>query len=87
MEVIERAAPGVVELARTDTGPGFAVRLAERPFSKVYESEFKRVAEQTLARLGAMPARASTAPAPRVQHSGLWSRVVTAVRRLFNASA
>ena len=32
MEVIERAAPGVARLARTESGAGFDIQQAERPF-------------------------------------------------------
>lgn len=46
--VIERAAPGVVELGGTASRPGFQVRLAERPFPKQFEAELRRAAEAVL---------------------------------------
>src|ERR1700674_1713918 len=39
IDVIERAAPGVVELAAAGDTPGFRVRLAERPFPERYAHE------------------------------------------------
>lgn len=53
LEVVERAAPGVVELSRHDGGPGFEVRLAERPFPARFEPELKRAAGLALAGLPA----------------------------------
>jgi hypothetical protein len=72
MDVIERAHPGVVELVGTADKPGFAVRLAERPFPKRYEAELKKAVEAM-----------ATLPASPVPRPGLWQRVVGAVRRLF----
>src|SRR5215510_14660043 len=45
IDVIERAHPGVVELKASEAGPGFDVRLAERPFPKRYEAELRRAVE------------------------------------------
>src|SRR5438105_12337060 len=42
VEIIERAHPGVVELSATSDRPGFAVRVAERPFPKRYETELRQ---------------------------------------------
>src|SRR6266446_3002948 len=42
MEVIERAHPGIVELAAASDTPGFSVRLAERPFPKRLEAELRQ---------------------------------------------
>ena len=72
IEIIERAHPGVVELAGSGEKPGFAVRLAERPFPKRYEQELRQ----------AVQAIATRPPSP-VSRPGLWERVVRAVRRLF----
>ncbi|MGH7569214.1 MAG: hypothetical protein ACREL9_09625 [Gemmatimonadales bacterium] len=81
MDVIEQAHPGVVDLAGTTDRPGFAVRLAERPFPKEYEGRLRDAAQAVLAR-GASPAPGSPFPAP-----GLWSRLSAAIRRVFSASA
>src|SRR5438309_9666982 len=50
MDVVERAAPGVVELAARPSRAGFEIRLAERPFPKQYEVELRRAAETYLLR-------------------------------------
>src|SRR2546428_13706542 len=44
IDVIERAAPGVVELARRPGGPRVDIRLAERPCPKPYEDQLRRAA-------------------------------------------
>lgn len=80
LDVVERAAPGVVELARADAGPGFQVRLAGREFPREYEAELRRAAQVVLG-AGPGPQR-SGAPSP-----GLLRRLVAAMRRLFSASA
>jgi len=80
MEVIERAHPGVVELSGTPDKPGFGVRLAERPFPKEYEPALRAAAEATL--VGAQHAAPQRAP-----HPGFVARLVSAIRRLFSASA
>jgi hypothetical protein len=83
MEIIERAHPGVVELAGTADKPGFGVRLAERPFPKEYEADFREAVQAVLGR-GVSDAR--TLPTSPVPLPGLLSRLYTAVRRLFTAS-
>jgi hypothetical protein len=80
--VIERAHPGIIELASTTAKPGFAVRLAERPFPKVYEGSLREAVEVVLASAGQ-----STAPGSVLRAPGLFSRLYTAVRRFFTASA
>jgi hypothetical protein len=72
MDVIERAHPGTIELAGTAAKPGFAVRLAERPFPKEYEPALRAAVE------AALPLRTPT--------PGLVSRLFGAIRRLFTAS-
>src|SRR2546425_3964196 len=47
VEVIERAAPGVVELAAAANRPGFLIKAAERPFPREYETQL-RVAVQVV---------------------------------------
>lgn len=74
MEIIERAHPGVIELAGTADKPGFAVRLAERPFPKEYEAALRQAAQVAVG-------TSSAAPAP-----GFVARLVSAVRRFFTAS-
>src|SRR5207245_891425 len=48
LDVIERASPGVVELAGRPEGAGFAVRPAERPFPKQCEPDLRRAIETYL---------------------------------------
>jgi hypothetical protein len=85
MEVIERAAPGVARLARTEAGTGFDIQLAERPFPETFESSLKEAAASALAGAwGSAPQAAAGEVAPGL---GFWSRLVGRVRRLFSASA
>ena len=81
MDVIERAHPGVIELAGTADRPGFAVRLAERPFPKRHEAEFRQ-AVQALLVGGYADVPSPQAPAPRL---GLFTRIARAIRRAFSA--
>ena len=81
LDVIERAAPGVVELARTEGGAGFDIRLAERPFPKQYEAELRQAAAAVLAGM-----EDSGGSVPALGEPGLWGRMIRAVRRLLNAS-
>lgn len=74
IEIIERAHPGIIELSANDAKPGFAVRLAERPFPKRYESELR----QAVAALATAPR--SPLPAP-----SLFSRIIRAIRKVFSA--
>ena len=78
IDVIQRAAPGVVELAARPGGAGFAIRLAERPFSKQYEAELRRAAENYLLK---------NSLAVEGKGDGLVGRALAAIRRLFSASA
>ncbi len=80
IEVIERAAPGVVELAGREGGTGFELKLAERPFPKQYEVELQRAAEAALAALAAEPVRDVEGSKPR---SGFLTRVRLTVLRIF----
>jgi len=81
MEVVERAHPGVVELTGSAEKPGFAVRLANRPFPKEYEGALREAVHGVLGRVEP-PASSSPLPAP-----GFLSRLYTAVRKFFTASA
>src|SRR5437867_12995773 len=49
IDIIERAHPGIVELSTNSDNPGFAVRLAERPFPKRYESELRSAVAEVVA--------------------------------------
>src|SRR5579884_1193319 len=60
VEVIDRAAPGVVELAGIAERPGFAIRVVERPFPPAYEAELRRAVAACLA--GEPRARPLAAP-------------------------
>lgn len=84
MDVIERAAPGVVQLARVAEGPGFDIRLAERPFPAAYEAELRQAAQAVL-ESGAALAGGPEREAPATG-GGFWSRFLGRVRRLFSAS-
>jgi hypothetical protein len=84
MDVIERAAPGVVQLARVAGGPGFDIRLAERPFPAEYEPELRRAAQSVLEGGAALAGEPGAAAA---SEPGFWSRLLGRVRRLFSASA
>jgi len=81
MEVIERAAPGVARLARTESGAGFDIQLAERPFPDTFETSLKEAAADALA--GWRTAGSADAAG---RESGFWSRLIGRVRRLFSAS-
>jgi hypothetical protein len=76
MEVIERAHPGIIELRGTPERPGFAVRLQERPFPRQYEGALREAVSSV------MRTESSISPPPS---PSLFSRLVSAVRRLFRA--
>ncbi len=75
MDLIERAAPGVVELVGTEGAPGFSVRLAERSFPSEYEDELRRVVTGALREAGSG------------MREAWFRRMAGALRRLFSASA
>lgn len=93
IEVIDRAAPGIVELGGVDGGHGFDVRLAERPFPKHYEPDLKRAVEAYLAShrptgvIGAASGAGAGAGAQAARTPGVLGRLLAAIRRLFNPSA
>ena len=72
IEIIEKAHPGVVELSASADKPGFAVRLAERPFPKSYEAALRQVVEGMV-----------ITPVPR---QSFLARILQAVRRVFRVS-
>jgi len=80
MDVIERAAPGVARLARTESGAGFDIQLVERPFPETFETSLKEAAAGALEQWGTPP------PAGTAKGSGFWDRLFDRVRRLFSAS-
>lgn len=82
VDVIERAAPGMVDLVRTQGGAGFAIQLAGRPFPKQFEPELRTAAAVVLQGSGGDTV-AATAVA---RDPGVLGRLVRAVRRLFSAS-
>ena len=82
MDVIERAHPGVVELAGSTEGPGFVVRPADRPFPKRYEHDLRNA---VTAAVQSHPASRITLPEQESRKVGLLHRIVAAVRKLFNA--
>ena len=84
MEVIERAHPGIVELAGSAEKPGFAIRLAERPFPKRYEAGLREAVQNIVGAQHAAPLH--NPPISIVPPRGMLSRIVQAVRRLFTAS-
>ena len=93
IEVIERAAPGVIELAAAGDTPGFRVRLAERPFPNQYANDLRVAAEAALrdwsssadvtprAPTPPPPTRPAAAPAPAAP--GMLQRVLGVIRRFF----
>jgi hypothetical protein len=74
IDVIERAHPGIVQLASASDKPGFSVKLAERPFPKTFENELR----QAVASVVTLP------PSP-VPLPGLFARIVAAIRNVFSA--
>ena len=87
--IVERAAPGMVELAARDGGPGFDVRPVGRPFPAAAEAELRQAAAALLAtEWGTSPVMAAAAAgAGAPADVGWWSRVVRAVRRFFSAAS
>jgi hypothetical protein len=96
MDVIERAAPGVGQLARTAGGAGFEIRLAERMFPASDEAELRRAVSSTLGAWGGdggkaaagatSPGEGSPAGQRASEAPGFLTRIFQAVRRLFSAS-
>jgi hypothetical protein len=76
MDVIERAHPGIVELTSSTNSPGFAVRLAERPFPKKLEGELREAVTKVLD-------TGSTLPASPVPLPGFFGRIIRAIRKIF----
>ncbi|HYK09901.1 MAG TPA: hypothetical protein VEV39_03805 [Gemmatimonadales bacterium] len=78
--VIERGAPGVVELAAAE-GKGFEIKLAERPFPAQYESALKAAAKKALSETPAsLSAEVAT---PVAQARGFFGRLMDRVLGMF----
>jgi hypothetical protein len=71
----------VAHLARTESGAGFDIQLAERPFPETFETSLKEAAAGALALWGTAASAGAVATG-----SGFWSRLIDRVRRLFSAS-
>jgi len=80
VELIERAAPGIVALSKTESQPGFDVRLAERTFPPQVEAQLRVAAQQTLEKLPP-----DTLPATRFPLPEVVQRLILAIRRLISA--
>jgi hypothetical protein len=80
--VIERGAPGVVELAAAE-GKGFEIKLAERPFPAQYEQALKAAAQKALSETPANLSTDTASPAPAAPR-GFLARIVDRVKRLFS---
>jgi hypothetical protein len=78
IDVIERAHPGIVELTSASENPGFSVRLAERPFPKGLEADLRQA-------VAAVVTSGVSPPPSPVPRPGLFTRIVTAIRRIFSA--
>lgn len=76
VEIFERAAPGGVELARSDARAGFDIKPREREFPKQYESDLRAAARAALSAL--VQRGAARGPAS----PGMLARLVLALRRL-----
>lgn len=76
--VIERGAPGVVELAAAE-GKGFEIKLAERPFPSSFEPALKAAARKALAETPSSITSTAT-PAPT---RGFFGRIVDRVLGMF----
>ena len=89
IDVIDRASPGIVELGTATGGPGFDIRLAERPFPKQHEPELRRAAEAVLGRVeaGGPAGEVGEGGEGGAAPQGIVARLMAAVRRMFNPSA
>jgi hypothetical protein len=75
LDVIERAAPGSVELLRSDVRAGFHIKPGARHFPPSHEPELRAAVEEVLRNSGP---RADTAARP-----GFLTRLARAIRGLF----
>jgi len=86
MDVIERAAPGLVELVGSPGKPGFEIRLAQREFPKAYEADLKRAVEAALAGGGKRETVDVTPVGTTEGKTSFVSRLFAVVKRMFTAS-
>ena len=85
IDVLERAAPGVVALAAAGDTPGFRVQLAERAFPERYADELRLAAGVAL-REWSPDAVSSPPPAPpSAPARGLLHRLLVVIRGVFGA--
>lgn len=93
IELAERSAPGVVSLKKNDGGAGFDVQPLERLIPEESLAALRGAAATALAASWAdpvvteRPAAQPQGPKPEARGPSWFSRVVSAVRRLFSASA
>src|SRR6266480_2514372 len=92
IDVIDRASPGIVELGIATGGPGFDIRLAERPFPKQYQAQLREAAQAVLSgggrrEAGGVQQAETTHPASRIPHlASRISHLVSWIRSLFRGS-
>jgi hypothetical protein len=87
VEVVERAAPGVVALERRDGGSGFNVRPVERPFPAEFEAALRGAASAALAASWKDSERVHQPPPTSTNaQRGFFARLMGVVRRIFSAS-
>ncbi len=85
--IIEREAPGIVELTRVDGGPGFAIKPVQRLFPAAGEAALRDAAQALLA-TGWGEEPAGTMPRqPAGSAGGWWARLVRRVRGLLSAGS
>ncbi len=100
IDVIERAAPGVVELAAAGDTPGFRVRLAERPFPERYAERPARRGWHGVAGVGggsscipsttstsSIPSQSGPAPTRAGRYPALVRRIIAATSRAIRITA
>jgi len=80
IEIIERAHPGVVELSGNGEKPGYAIRLAERPFPKRHDAELREAVRNIVRAPHAAPNPEPPAPSP-----SFIARIFRAIRNVFTA--
>jgi hypothetical protein len=83
VEIVEREAPGLVELAAQAGGRGFELRPVNRPFPAAAEPDLRRAARALLET--SWGAGGPTPAARPAAVGGWWVRLLRAVRRAFSA--
>ncbi|HEU5467404.1 MAG TPA: hypothetical protein VFU75_10980 [Gemmatimonadales bacterium] len=77
--VIERGAPGVVELAAAE-GKGFEIKLAERPFPSAFEPALRAAAQRALSEVPASISADQT-PTVTLPSRGFFGRMIDRVAK------